>query len=58
MPLVLMDVVENLFQVEPEGPWAEADNGGMGCFLSPYIHRVRCVHHLSDRLLGARPLKR
>ena len=26
MPLVLMDVVENLFQVEPEGSWAEADN--------------------------------
>jgi hypothetical protein len=26
MPLVLLDVVENLLQVEPEGSWAEADN--------------------------------
>jgi hypothetical protein len=26
MPLVLMDVVENLLQVEPEGSWAEADH--------------------------------
>ena len=27
MPLVLLDVVENLHQVEPEGSGAEADNG-------------------------------
>lgn len=26
MPLVLMDVVESLLQIEPEGSWAEADN--------------------------------